>query len=78
MNNIKIPSHIRAHQVERAAKAMSDLNVFALVVSILEGGHLMYNSPKSQKDAQRIIDICKDTQQHLLSKYDHHTALASS
>ena len=49
-----------------------DLTVFGIVVSMLEGGHLY--RPSSQKNAQRIIDICHREQHRLLSEYDEAVA----
>lgn len=57
------------HPVRLAANALSDLNVFAIVVSILEGGHT--HSP-SYKAAARIIAICKAEQQKRLREYDRY------
>ena len=59
---------------ELAAKALSDLNTFAVIVSILEGGHIMFS--KSSADEQ-IIAICRDEQQKLLRHYDRLLAEAA-
>ena len=55
-------------QIEQAAKALSDLNTFAIVVSIMEGGHLHLNA--SNGTAERIIRICQREQQKLLKLHD--------
>ena len=57
----------RQNAVEQAAQALSDLNTFAIVVSVLEGGHV--HSP-SYKTSERIIQICKEAQQARLREYD--------
>ena len=54
-----------------AAKALMDLNAFAIVVSVLEGGHVHASSNEA---ARKIIAICKREQQRRLNDYD--TALA--
>lgn len=59
--------------IQRAAEAHTDLTVFGIVASILEGGHLY--RPGSNKSAQRIIDICHREQQRLLSEYDNAVGL---
>ena len=59
--------------VKAAAEAMADLNTFAIVVSILEGGHI--RAP-SNDAAARIIKICKTEQQKRLLDYDRASALA--
>ena len=53
--------------VVAASEALSDLNTFAIVVSILENGHL---HSLSCKTAARIILMCKDEQQKRLRDYD--------
>lgn len=55
-----------------AAKALSDLNTFAIVATILERGHLLVPS----RGAERIIKICEVEQQKLLRAYDR--AIAKS
>ena len=57
----------RKDEVIAAAEALSDLNTFAIVVSILEGGHL--HAP-SYSAAGRIIKICQAEQQKRLREYD--------
>ena len=53
--------------VKAAAQALSDLNTFAIVATILEGGHI--HSP-SHAAAQKIIRICLREQQKRLGEYD--------
>jgi len=65
MNNDK--SKELAKAVEAAARALSDLNTFAAVVTILEGGHV---HSESHGGAERIIAICKSEQAKRLREYD--------
>lgn len=58
-----------------AAEALSDLNTFAICVSILEGGHL---HSASYAGAGRIIKICQDEQRKRLDEYDRAIALSKS
>lgn len=58
----------KINHIKDATNALVDLNTFATVVTILEGGHLY--SWKSQAAAQRIINICKTEQQKRLNEYD--------
>ena len=64
----------RKRAITLAAEYHSDLNTFATVVSILEGGHLY--SFKSQNAAQRIIDLCHIETQRCLKDYDKAVAQA--
>ena len=57
----------RSKSAKQAAEALSDLNSFAIVVSILEGSHI---HAASQDAARKIIQICKTEQQKLLRQYD--------
>lgn len=57
----------RKEAVKAAAEALSDLNTFDIVVSILEGGHLHANS---YAGAAKIIRICIAEQQKRLREYD--------
>lgn len=57
----------RDHVME-AARAHTNLNVFASVVSILEGGHLY--GATSDRAAQRIIELCKAEQAKCLARFD--------
>lgn len=59
--------------IKRAAEALSDLNTFAIVATILEGGHL--HAP-SYDAAQKIIRICHAEEQKRLGDYDR-AALAA-
>ena len=52
--------------VVAAAEALTDLNTFASVVTILEGGHLYDGNAAAQK----IIKICLREQQKRLREYD--------
>lgn len=54
--------------VKEAAEAHTNLNVFASVVSILEGGHLY--GATSDRAAQRIIELCKAEQSKCLAQFD--------
>ncbi|MEQ8504638.1 MAG: hypothetical protein RIB80_04880 [Rhodospirillales bacterium] len=51
---------------KEAAKALINLNTFAAVVTVLEGGHVYGNS----NAAERIIKICQAEQQRFLDAYD--------
>lgn len=62
--------------IKEAAQAHTNLNVFASVVSILEGGHLY--GCYSDRAAQRIIDICKAEQDKCLARYDHAVAVVTN
>lgn len=59
--------------IEDAAAARSDLNIFYGVIAILEGGTL---SSDSDRDAQRIIEICKSASQKALGRMDRSTQRA--
>ncbi len=59
--------------IRNAAKALSDLNTFAIVVSILEGGHI--HAP-SHAGAARIMKICRAEQQRCLLEYDKQMDIA--
>lgn len=56
--------------VEAAAEALSDLNTFHCVISLMEGGHL--HAP-SYKAAERIIKICKSEAHRRLCDYEGHS-----
>lgn len=66
---------MKANHIRDAAVAFSDLNTFATVVSILEGGHL---HSKSYRAAERIIKICKGETAKRLVDYDAAAARAQS
>jgi hypothetical protein len=51
-----------------AEKAYSDLNTFAMIVTILEGGHIYLDD--SDVAARTIIKLCKKQQQLCLRSYD--------
>ena len=59
--------------IEAASEALSDLNTFAVVVSIMEGGHL--HAP-SYAASFRIINICRAEMGKRLREYDR--AIAKS
>jgi hypothetical protein len=58
----------KSDHLKEAAEAHTNLNVFASIVSILEGGHLY--GCHSDGTAQRIIEICKAEQSKCLARYD--------
>lgn len=62
---MKRPSRDR---LKEAMHAHTNLNTFAAVVSLLEGGHLY--GATSDGAAQRIIEICKAEQDRCLARYD--------
>lgn len=62
--------------VKIAAKAHTDLNVFASIVSILEGGSIYM--PGSKEAARKIIRICHAEQQKRLRDYDNAVAAATN
>jgi hypothetical protein len=64
----------RRKDIRSAAVALSDLNVFAIVEKIVEGGSL--HSP-SHRGAEKIIRICRDEMQKRLRDYDRAVAKAS-
>lgn len=70
-----MPQPKTAEAAKEAARAHSDLNIFAVVVSILEGGHLYL--PTSRRAANKVIRICKDEQQKRLRDYDRAVSAAS-
>lgn len=59
---------MKIDHVKEAAQAHTNLNVFASVVSLLEGGHLY--GAHHDRTAQRIIEICKAEQAKCLARYD--------
>lgn len=59
--------------VRDAARAHTNLNTFASIVSILEGGHVYGGENKA---ASKIIAICKEEQTRWLREYDKAKALA--
>lgn len=63
----------RSQHVEEAAKHMSDLNILYGVAALLEGGTIT----RSDRMAQRIIQMCKDEGQRRLRDYDKHVAAAN-
>ncbi|MET4197316.1 chorismate mutase [Bradyrhizobium sp. LA8.1] len=54
--------------VKEVADAHTNLNVFASIVSVLEGGHLY--GCHSDRTVQRIIEICKAEQYRCLKRFD--------
>lgn len=57
--------------IKEAARAHTNLNTFASVVSLLEGGHVY----GYQREANQIIRICNRAQQRFLDQYDKAAAL---
>lgn len=54
-----------------AAHAHSNLNIFAAIVSILEGGHIYGPGAGSAcRTADKIITLCKAEQARQLAAYD--------
>lgn len=53
---------------DKATKTHSDLNTFAIIVSILEGGHVYLN--ENYKVADKIIKLCKNQQRICLRIHD--------
>lgn len=53
----------------KAVEAHTNLNTFAVVVSVLEGGCL-YGSRTADITAQKIIKLCQDEMQRQLRIYD--------
>lgn len=64
----------RTQHIEEAANALSDLNTFGIVVSVLEGGH---THALCQRQEFAIIKMAHATQQRLLKIYDRHVAAAA-
>ena len=60
----------RKKAAQTAARSHSDLNIFAAIVAILEGGCIY----RSNATAQKIIGICQREQQKLLRDYDQAVA----
>lgn len=63
-------------RIKDACHAHTNLNVFASVVSILEGGHLY--GAISDRAAQQIIGICQREQSRCLARYDEAVAVVLS
>ena len=70
-----MPKHIRttnnaasAVSIVQAAQAYTDLNIFAAVEALLEGGCVYTTSGQAMAD--RIIALCKQEQQRQLRAYD--------
>lgn len=60
----------RANNIEKAVRAHTNLSTFACVVSLLEGGHVYGGNPRTDRAAQKIINLCIAEQQKLLRDYD--------
>ncbi len=61
----------RKRAVSAAAEAHTNLNIFASLVTILEGGHLTgANDVVGHAAQDRIIRICQSEQSRWLRKYD--------
>lgn len=54
-------------RIDEAAKARCDLNIFYGIIAFLEGGTI---STESDRDAQRIIEICKTASGKCLRRMD--------
>lgn len=63
----------KGRSIIAAAEAHSDLNAFAAVVALMEGGLLSSNCTKA---ALRVIAICKTEQTKALARYDRAVAKA--
>lgn len=63
----------REQHIKDAAEAHTNLNTFAVVVSVLEGGNICGYSAA----AERIIKICLREQQLYLEKYDRAVSAAA-
>ncbi len=63
----------RKQAAKLAGQAVSDLNVFYIVISVLENGHL---HAASDKTAWRIIKICRSEAEKRLRDYDRYLAKA--
>ena len=57
----------RVAWAKEAARAHTDLTVFAVIVAILEGGTV---SAAAQPDDFKIIRLCQSAQQKCLRRYD--------
>ena len=64
----------RKDAIKAAAEAHTNLNTFAAVASLLEGGHLY--GARTHAAASRIIAICKKEQHKWLMEYDRQSAKA--
>lgn len=53
--------------VKAAVEAHADLNIFAAVVAMLEGGTV---SARAQPDDFKVIALCQRAQQRCLRRYD--------
>lgn len=56
-------------KIEIAAHAHTNLNIFAAIASILEGGTI-YGSRTAQSTAQKIIRLCNEEGMRQLRTYD--------
>lgn len=65
----RAPERLRV-LIKEAARAHTNLNTFASVVSLLEGGHVY----GYQREADQIIRICNRAQQRFLDQYDRAAA----
>lgn len=54
--------------IKEAAKHHTDLNVFASLVAILEGGCVYTDS--GRRMASKIVDLCHEEEQRQLRAYD--------
>jgi hypothetical protein len=67
-----MPNEAVKELIERAARAHSNLNIFAAVAALLEGGVIypLYPSGSASSAAQRIVRICNAEGQKQLRIYD--------
>jgi hypothetical protein len=62
---------VAGQMIVAAAHAHSNLNIFAAVVSILEGGHIYGpGAGSANMTAAMIIELCKAEQARQLDAYD--------
>jgi hypothetical protein len=61
-------SDVARRHARRACEAHSDLNIFAAVEAILDGGTLYTEA--GQKTAQRIAALCRKERKRQLGQYD--------
>jgi len=60
----------KAKLLEKITDTHTDLNMFASIVTLLEGGHIYSSTPRVQRSVERIIAICQKEQSELLSEHD--------
>lgn len=65
----------KEEHIREAARAHSNLNTFASIISILEGGHVYGGHSAS---AEKIIKTCRAETTRWLRIYDKHVAAATA